>query len=184
MWRRRRSPGTGGREVEVAEGGEVEEVEVEVEVVGLEVVLRAAARAVAAAAADRSLSDLGRFLVLEGEEEVEKGLLETGAPFAGGSVETLMGKRRVEDLRIWRGEKAGCDEDGTSGETGRGAAAGAVVVALSFDFSFVPAVVPMVGEPPVVDDVEAEEAVEKRREEDVVASEMGKDGRANYTPLR
>lgn len=152
---------------------------------GLEVVLRAAARAVAAAAADRSLSDLGRFLALEGEEEVEMEdevgaapeaellELETGA-FAGGSVETLMGKRRVEDLRIWRGEKAaGCEEDGeeeeTSGDAGRGA------------LSFVPAVEPMVGEPAVVDDVEAEEAVEKRREEDVVASEKGADGRANYT---
>ena len=59
---------------------------------------------------------------------------------------------------MWRGENAvGCEEeegeeDEPSGETGRGAAG----VALSF----VPAVVPMVGEPPVVDDVEAEEAVE------------------------
>lgn len=88
-----------------------------------------------------------------------------------------MGKRRVEDLRMWRGENAvGCEGEGTSGETGLGVAG--VVLFL------VPVVVPMVGEPPVVDDVEAEEAVEKRREEDVVASEIEANGREDYTPLR
>lgn len=78
---------------------------------------RAEAAAAAAAAADRSLSDLGRFLVWDGEAAAG-GL--AAAWTAGASVETLMGKRRVDDRRRWRGENAleAGDVLAASGEAG------------------------------------------------------------------
>lgn len=91
-----------------------------------------------------------------------------------GSAETFIGKRRVDDLRRCLGDGVE-EETGASGEAER---AGAEELELSFlAVVAVAAVVAVegevarVGEPPVFDDVEAEDAVDRRREDVVTVGD-------------